>query len=187
MAIQENNLGHFDYLAFHDKDASKTMLLTATTAWKWQIPTGLNRRKAPYWFLSVVSCYCDDSNGTSAGLPHFLRCKVPTDNYFSSETASPYINYPIVSQLIRDTPAGHYYAISQDNVVIQVPSNIQTIEFDLLDGNGVVIPIDATSGETLNIICKITYPARNEITDNINQTFVRSIDPKMTPHFAFTN
>ena len=189
MAIQETNLGHFDYLALYDKDATKTTISGATTLWKWQIPTSLNRRKAPYWFLSVVSAYCDDSNGASATLPHFIRCKIPSENYHSYESSlsTNFINFPIVSQLIRDAAAGHWYSLAQDNIVIQVPSNIQFIEYDLIDGNGNIIAMDSTSGESLNIICKITYPARMEITDNINQTFIQTINPKMTPHFAFTN
>jgi hypothetical protein len=122
-------------------------------------------------------------------IPHALRCKIPAENYHCYESFAiiPNLNYPIVSQLIRDAPAGHWYSISQDNVVIQVPSNLQFIEFDLIDGNGMVIPIDSTKGETLNIICKITYPARGEVMDNTNQTFVQSINPRMTPRFAFTN
>lgn len=189
MAIQETNLGHFDYLAFYDKDATKTTLLSATTSWKWQVPPSLNRRKAPYWFLSIVSAYCDDSSGASAALPHFLRCKIPSENYhaYESSGSSVFITFPIVSQLIRDAAAGHWYSIAQDNVVIQVPSNIQFVEFDLIDGNGIQIPIDSTSGESLNIICKVTYPARSEVMDNTNQTFIQTIDPKMTPRFAFTN
>ncbi len=188
MAIQETNLGHFDYLALHHKDATKlTDGSNATYNWKWQVPTGLNRRKAPYWFLTVVSAYCDDSAGSEAGFPHFLRCKIPAENYFCCETNTPYINFPIVAQLIRDVAAGHWYSISQDNVVLQVPSNLQYLEFDVVDGTGNVINIDNTSIESLNIICKITYPARSEVMDNTNQTFVQSIDPRMTPRFAFTN
>ena len=191
MAIQETNLGHFDYLALYQKDAILTLNSASIIGWKWKIPTSLNSRKSPYWFLSVVSCYLDDSNGTTTGRPHMLRCKIPSENYHTYESsASPtgiYVNGPIVSQLIRDTPTGHWYSISQDNVVIQVPSNLQYIEFDIIDGNQNVLTIDSTIGESLNIICKITYPARMEITDNINQTFTQTINPKMTPHFAFTN
>ena len=195
MAIQETNLGHFDYIAFHHKDATLSAANNVSFTvynWKWQIPPSLNRRKAPYWFLTVVSCYLDDSGGSSTGLPHFLRCKIPAENYHSIENPSNtqstnYVTYPIVSQLIRDVAAGHWYSISQDNVVIQVPSNLQFIEFDILDGNSNVIQTYAATGENLNILCKITYPARMEITDNINQTFIQTINPKMTPHFAFTN
>lgn len=191
MAVQETNLGHFDYLALYQKDAALTINGTSIVGWKWQIPQSLNRRKAPYWFLSVVSCYLDDSNGATNGRPHMLRCKIPAENYHAYETAaSPsgvYVYSPIVSQLIRDAPTGHWYSISQDNVVIQVPSNLQFIEFDILDGNQNVLTVDSTIGESLNIICKITYPARQEIQDNTNQTFVQTIDPRMTPRFAFTN
>lgn len=193
MAIQESNLGHFDYLALYTKDAVITVTGAASTNWKWQLPAHLNRRKAPYWFLSVQSCYCDDSTGTSNGRPHFLRCKVPSENYYSYETGiqiggTP-VNYPIVSNLIRDVPTGHWYSISQDNVVIQVPSNLQYIEFDIIDGWGSVLPInsDAANGESLTILLKITYPARGEVMDNTNQTFIQTINPKQTPKFAFTN
>ncbi len=193
MAIQETNLGHFDYIALYTKDAAITLNDgTSSINWKWQIPTHINRRKAPYWFLSIQSCYCDDSTGANNGRPHFLRCKVPADNYYTYESningGTP-INYPIVSNLIRDTPTGHWYSLAQDNVVIQVPSNLQYIEFDIVDGWGSVLPInsDAANGESLTIICKITYPARNEVMDNTNQTFVQTINPKQTPRFAFTN
>jgi hypothetical protein len=175
------NLGQFDYLALHQKDA--TILTDGSNAiynWKWKVPTSLNRRKAPYWFLSVVSAYCDDSSGSEAGNPHFLRCKIPAENYFTYETSSPYINFPIVAQLIRDSSTGHWYSISQDNVVLQVPSNLQLLEFDIIDGTGNVIAINNSTIESLNIICKITYPARQEVTENINQTFVQSVNPKMT-------
>jgi hypothetical protein len=192
MAIQETNLGHFDYLAFYTKDADITLNGAAATNWKWQVPTHINRRKAPYWFLSVQSCYCDDSTGASNGRPHFLRCKVPADNYYTYEkntNGGTQINYPIVSNLIRDVPTGHWYSISQDNVVIQVPSNLQFIEFDIVDAWGSVLPInsDANNGESLTVICKITYPARNEVMDNTNHTFIQTIDAKQTPKFAFTN
>jgi len=192
MAIQETNLGHFDYIALFSNDATITLNGAASNNWKWRVPTALNRRRAPYWFLSVASCYCDDSTGTTNGRPHFLRLKVPPQNYYQQEDNINGLNsmiYPIVSNLIRDVPTGHWYSISQDNVVIQVPSNLQYLEFDIVDAWGTVLNInsDAANGESLSVVLKITYPARNEITDNTNQTYIQSINTNMTPKFAFTN
>lgn len=176
MAVQETNLGHFDYIALYDKDATKLDDgLGNTYDWIWKMPTNMNRRRAPIWYISVVSCYCDDSTGSSAALPHFLRMYVPADNYYSNEKTTPYIINPIVSMLIRDTPAGHWYSLSQDNITIQIPSNIQNLHFDIVDGNGNIIYINSGAGESLNIILKVTYPERTEVMANTTQTYAQSI------------
>lgn len=190
MAVQETNLGHFDYIALFTNNAQITLNGTASVGWKWRVPTAMNRRRAPSWFISVASCYCDDSTGTNNGRPHFLRLKVPAENYHQQEDNIQGINtmiYPIVSNLIRDTPTGHWYSLSQDNVVIQVPSNLQYLEFDVVDAWGTVLNInsDASNGESLSIILKVTYPERTEVMANTTQTYAQSIVGNIRPMNTF--
>lgn len=180
MAIQETNLGHFDYIGLYHKDAILSISGGAVYNWKWRVPVSLDRRRAPSWFVSVVSCYLDDSNGAAAGQPHFLRMKTYSTNYHTYEepvntNSTNMINFPIVSILVRDAAVGHYYSLSQDNVVIQVPSNIQYIEFDIIDGLGNVLNIDSTNGESMNITLKVTYPERTEVMANTIQTYQKSM------------
>lgn len=172
------DLGSFSYLALYHKDAKKLQTDTGETYnWKWRMPTNLQARKAPVAFLSVCSAYTDDSGGGVAGVPHMLRLRIPTDNYFSSEIEgcpAPYIVYPIVAQLIRDAPAGHWYAQAESNPIIQIPSGLQTLEFDMVDGNGNIIAIDSAAPETLNIILKLYYPPHNEVRDNTLMSYAQS-------------
>ena len=169
------DLGGISYLGLYSKDAVKNTVLGITNNWKWTPPTNLQARKAPVLFLSVLSAYVDDSQGASAGVPHLLRLKIPAENFYANETTAPYIAYPIVCQMSRDTPAGHWFSVaSENNPVIQVPSNLQVLEFDIVDGGGNVIGIDSGAGETLNIILKLIHPAHNEVRDNTLMSYAQS-------------
>lgn len=208
MAVQETNLGHFDYIGLYNKDAVRTTFDNAldqkrfTTNWKWQLPN-LYQRRGPVMFVSVISAYCDDSQGVaggggSNGVPHFLRMKVFSENfkaletsmspifhYTNQDTVPQYITYPIVSSLIRDVGTGHWYSLSQDSLTIQIPTNTQYLEFDLVDGQGNLLPIcsqqsvlgNASFQEqtSLNITLKITYPERTEVMANTIQTYQKSV------------
>jgi len=162
------------YLPLFSKDAIKLTSGGLTYNWKWTVPTTLQQRRAPVVFLSIQSCYCDDSNGASAGVPHSLRLKTQAENMLLNETTSPYVAYPIVAQLSRDTPAGHWMSFYENNPRIQIPSNLQILEFDLIDGGGEVISIDSTAGETLNMIVKLEYPEHNEVRDVTLMTYAQS-------------
>ena len=162
------------YLPLFSKDAVKLSSGGFTYNWKWTVPTNLQQRRAPVVFLSIQSCYCDDSTGASAGVPHLLRLKTQSENMLLNETTSPYINYPIVSQLSRDTPAGHWMSFYENNPRIQVPSNLNILEFDLIDGGGNLISIDSTAGETLNIIVKLEYPEHNEVRNTMVGSYIQS-------------
>lgn len=168
------DLGSISYLALYSKDAVKNTAAGVTSNWKWTPPTNLQARKAPVLFLSVCSAYVDDSTGASAGVPHLLRLKIPSENFYANETTSPIIAYPIVAQLIRDAPTGHWYAQAEGNPVIQVPSNLQVLEFDLVDGGGNTISIDSGAGETLNIILKLHHPPHNEVRNNTVMSYAQS-------------
>jgi len=169
-----SQLGNYSYIGLYSKDAVKLSTDGATYNWKWTPPMNLQARKAPVLFLEVLSAYVDDSNGASASIPHLLRLKIPSENYYANETTEPYIAYPIVAQMIRDSPAGHWYVQANANPIIQVPSNLQVLEFDLIDGGGNIIYIDSTAGETLNIFLKLHHPAHNEVRDNTLMSYAQS-------------
>jgi hypothetical protein len=165
------------YLQLFSKDATK--LLDANNHpynWKWTAPTSLNMRRAPVAFLSIQSCYCDNSTGTNAPTPRSLRLKIPSENMLLNENTSPYINYPIVAQLCRDALAGHWMSFYENNPRIQIPSNVNILEFDLIDGGGNVISInsDHAAGPSLNLIIKIEYPLYNEVQNTMIDTYAQS-------------
>lgn len=187
MAIAETNLGHFDYIALFSNNATVTS--NGGTNWKWRVPTAMNRRRAPSWFLSVASCYCDDSTGGNT-TPHFLRLKVPAENYHQQEDNIQGVNtmiYPIMAILVEDQNNGHYYSLAQDNVVIQVPSNLQYLEFDVVDawGTPLTIASNASNGKSLSVILKVTYPERTELMANTTQTYAQSIVGNIRPFNTF--
>jgi len=190
MAVQETNLGHFDYIGLFNKDAVLTTSAGNIIGWKWKVPTSLNRRRSPSWFISIQSAYIDDSNGTGKALPHMLRLKVPAQNYHTYEEPSNTLSdiifgYPIVAILVRDADNGHWYSLAQDNIVLQVPSTLQYLEFDILDGNGNVLQIDSIAGETLNMFIKVTYPERTEVMANTTQTYAQSMIGNIRPMNTF--
>jgi len=165
-------LGDVTYLPLFEKDATTDTAGGKTSNWKWSIPTNIQARKAPVLYLSICSAYIDDSN-VSAASPHNIRLKVPSENYLMNEKASPYLGYPIVAQLIRDAPAGHWYALPQNNPIIQISSNLQTLEFDIIDGKGQVIIINEI--DSFNLIIKLEHPSHNEVRDNTVMSYAQSI------------
>jgi hypothetical protein len=170
-----SGLANVVYLPLFSKDAVKLTTGGATYNWKWTVPTTLQERRAPVCYLSIQSCYCDDSTGASAGIPHLLRLKTMSENMLFNENTAPFVGYPIVAQMNRDTPAGHWTSFYENNPRIQVPSNLNILEFDLIDGGGNIISIDSTAGETLNIIVKLEYPDHNEVRDITLKNYAQSI------------
>lgn len=168
-------LANVVYLPLFSKDAVKLTSSGATYNWKWTVPTSLQERRGQVVYLSIQSCYCDDSTGASAGVPHLLRLKTQSENMLFNENTTPIVGYPIVAQMNRDTPAGHWTSFYENNPRIQVPSNLNILEFDLIDGGGNVISIDSTSGETLNIIVKLEYPEHNEVRNVTLNNYAQSI------------
>lgn len=170
-----SQLGSFSYLALYSKDAVKVEALGVTYNWKWTPPTNLQARKAPVLFLSVCSAYIDDSTGNNPALPHMLRLKIPSENFYSNETTAPHITYPIVAIMVRDAPSGHWYVLGENSPVIQVPSNLQVLDFDIVDGDGNILGVDSGAGETLNIILKLHHPEHNEVRDNTVMSYAQSV------------
>lgn len=170
------DLGSVSYLALYGKDAVKTLILGLPYVWKWTVPTNLQARKAPVLFLSVCSAYIDDSTGANPGVPHMIRLKIPAENYYAYETTAPYIGNPIVAMLIRDAPTGHWYAQADSNPIIQVPSNLSVLEFEIVDQNGNLLGIDSgvDGGGTFNMILKLYHPAHNEVRDNTIMSYAQS-------------
>jgi hypothetical protein len=128
--------------------------------------------------------------------------KIPSENYKIFETsASPgedyatqglimpsqYINYPIMAHLIEDQNNGNYYTLAQDNVVIQIGSQVQYLEFDIVDCLGNTMPIYSTNigVGTLNINLKVTYPERTEVMANTTQTYAQSVVGNIKPMNTF--
>ncbi len=168
-------LANVVYLPLFNKDAVKLTNVSGDIYnWKWTVPTSLQQRRAPVVFLSIQSCYCDNSaGGTPSGLPHLLRLKTQSENMLLNETTAPFIAYPIVSVLSRDAPAGHWMSFYENNPRIQIPSNLQILEFDLVDGGGELIAIDP--GDTFNMIVKLEYPEHNEVRDVTLNNYAQSI------------
>jgi len=167
-------LANVVYLPLFSKDAVKTYNGNSLPYnWKWTVPTTLQERRAPVCYLSIQSCYVDDSTGASAGLPHNLRLKTMSENMLFNENIGPIVGYPIVSQMVRDTPTGHWTCFYENNPRIQVPSNLNILEFDFIDGQGNVIVIDG-AGETFNMIVKLEYPDHNEVRDITLKNYAQS-------------
>jgi len=164
------------YLQLFNKDATK--LLDGNLFpynWKWTVPTSLQKRRAPVCFLSVQACYIDDSTGATPNIPHMLRLKLPSENVLMNEVSEPYINYPIVAMLVRDAPSGHWTSFSENNPRIQVPSNLNILEFDVLDGVGNVLPISSSNtDDAFNIILKLEYPEHNEVRNIMVGSYAQS-------------
>ena len=164
------------YLQLFNKDATK--LLDGNLMpynWKWTVPTSLQKRRAPVCFLSIQACYLDDSTGPTPNIPHMLRLKVPSENVLMNEVSEPYINYPIVAILTRDAPSGHWTSFSENNPRIQISSNLNILEFDILDGVGNVIPISSTNtADAFNIMVKLEYPEHNEVSNTIVGSYAQS-------------
>jgi len=165
------------YLQLFNKDAYKTYdAAVYPYNWKWTVPTSLQKRRGPVCYLSVLSCYIDDSTGgTTANIPHMLRLKVPSENVLMNEVTEPYITYPIVALLVRDAPSGHWTTYSENNPRIQISSNINILEFDILDGVGNVLSISSSSGDdAFNIILKLEYPEHNEVRNMVVGSYAQS-------------
>lgn len=167
--------GRKDYIALYDKDADTDLndALTGYISWKWKVPQTLQRRKSPVWFIKVKNLYLDDSTGTSPGLPHMLRLKNGySENYHTYETSNQ-LSGPILAILTRDNITGHWTTFIE-NPSIQISSNVQYLEFDIVNGSGTVLPILSGTGGNLNIILEVEYPEHNEVRDNTVMSYAQS-------------
>lgn len=169
----EQKPGNIFYLGLYSVDAIKTTAGDATTSWKWKIPSNFPVRKAPVFYLSVVSVFCNDTDGENKDEPHFLRLLTNTENYFPSS------GYPVVAQLdftSLPSPATNHYWTLTNGVCADVvlSSNTQYLTFDVVNENMAQIPVQATTGESLNIVVKLIFPEHNEIRDNTLMSYAQS-------------
>jgi hypothetical protein len=172
------------YIGLYDKDAVKTAgsVANSTSAWKWTLPTNINSRQAPTCRLSVASAYLDDSYTTPAGnqncsAPRMLRMKIFSENFLQNEITSPYIAYPIMGIMNRDTLVGHWCLPQAPHQIdVDFSTNIRTIEFDFVDEDGLLISTLQTAnvGGKFNMILKIEYPEHNEIRNETVMSYAQS-------------
>lgn len=184
-------LGKCDYLALYDVDAVKTANSGAVSKWRWALPQNFNARKAPFVYLSVVNADLDDSEGADPEFIHQLRClNLPTINYYSTQG----VNGTIFGTFSRESnwqvgggeKIGHFSFLMQSPEV-QTSTNMQYLEFDVVNGSGANLPIGGTTQPgIMNLILKLEYPERLEISSNLTGTYVQSINPLMTPPTRYT-
>lgn len=169
----EHKAGNVYYLGLYQGDAIVTPQGAASVAWKWKIPSNFPVRKAPVFYMSVVSVFCDDTTGDQKDKPHFLRLLTNTENYFASS------GYPVVAQLdftsLPSPSTNHYWTLT-NGVTSEVilSSNTQYLSFDIVNQLMEVLPIKTDYGESLNIVVKIVFPEHNEIRDNTLMSYAQS-------------
>lgn len=150
---------------------------TAIQSIKWKMPY-VSQQTSPFMTVSVQSCYVDDSAGVKVALPHILRLKniLPTNAILpNGETGNNSVgdkNSVIMALLNRDVIPGHWFINGNDSTPkYTLPTNLQYLEFDFVDGDGLAIEIT----ENVNIIMKIEYPQTNEIMNQVVGTFAKTI------------
>lgn len=171
-------LGKCEYIALYHKDASYTLNGDGNIiTWKWRVPQTLNRRKSPSWFIKMNNLYLDSKTaGQGKDKPHFIRCKVVSENYHTFEKNGSNIGFPILTMLSIDVEDGHFTTWT-NNPSIMVSSSIQYLEIDIVDGNGVVIPVGNAgelTGVSLNMILEVEIPEHNEVRDNTVMSYAQS-------------
>lgn len=159
MSSTNIDLGNVDYVYLQNTFCNSGNGGDLQSLFTWTIPY-MNPKQAPYMYIQVVQLYVDHDDGTGAAQPQHLRFIGANGLNSYSESG-----VQLAGLMERDAPAGHW-SIQGDAPMIQVPTNINSISFEIHRNlNGQVITL-GTDG-SIDILLKIVRPKQEMITQNI--------------------
>ncbi len=182
MSTLISELGNVQYIYLRDLDCNGGASGAGTGTFVWTLPT-LPARESSFMYIQVVQGMIQYSGTGQTGQaePQYLVY----NNLFSDSMFSSNNQTTLASILQRDSTTGTWIPQS-DSPVIRVPSNLSKISFTVYNQGVDEINNTGPAG-SISILLKIIKPQRDVVQDNTLNTYVRTIDPRLTPHFAFTN
>jgi len=158
MSSTNVDLGNVEYLFLRNEECNNGEGANNSSSFSWQLPY-INPREAPYIFIQVIQTYIDHGNGATPAVPsHLVFTTVNGINHYSTG------GYQLATLMQRDAIAGHWINIP-DSPMIQVPTNINQLNFTLLS-NATVQPLTLGDIGTVDILIKIVRPQQGVITKN---------------------
>lgn len=159
MSSTNIDLGNVEYVYLQNTFCNGGNGGDGQSLFTWTIPY-MNPRQAPYMYIQVVQLYVDHDDGTGAAVPQHLRfIGVNGLNSYSESGVQ------LAGILERDTLAAHW-KIQSESPMIQVPTNLNSISFEIHNNiNGQILTL-GTDG-CLDILLKIVRPKQEMITQNI--------------------
>jgi len=164
-------LGNVEYVYLRSPDCNNGIGASSDVyiPFVWNFPY-INPKEAPYMFIQVVQAYIHYA-GTGANATtdpqHLQYVGLNGLNYYSSGSEQ------LATFLDRDDTGGHWTAMPE-SPIIQVPSNISTLQFALVQNKTRELGTLGLDG-SIEIVLKIVRPKRDIITSNTLASYVRTL------------